>query len=278
MTDNDIYHADTKRIGSSGLKLMAKSPAHYYAQYLDPNRVRKPETQALKQGSAIHAAVLEPHEFERIYVTLDDSKIIAEIGGARPTSTNRYKEWLERQMEVINAKKQIIIDVTERETCLRIRDSVWKHPVSQELLSEGDVEQRIDFTEPTTGVLCKIKPDFLSTNTRMVVDLKTTEDASPEAFGRSSFKYLYHLQAAFYMDGADEVGFGTKGFVFIAAEKTPPYAVAMYYVDGKTHQLGQDLYMRLLEQYKECLQSGVWPAYPEEIKPLSLPGWAFRNV
>ena len=278
MTENDIYHADKSRIGSSGLKLIAKSPAHYYAEYLDPNRVRKPESAALKQGSAVHSAVLEPHDFERTYVVLDDSKIISEIGGARPTSTNRYKEWLAEKMEVINAKKQIMISLEEHEMCLRIRDAVWKHPASEHILSEGDVEQRIDFTEPNTGVACKIKPDFLSTTSRMVVDLKTTEDASAEAFGRSSFKYLYHLQAAFYMDGADEVGFGTKGFVFIAVEKSPPYAVAMYYVDGRTYQLGQELYLRLLVQYKECLQSGIWPAYPSEITPLTLPGWAFRNL
>ena len=32
---NDDYHADTSAISASGLKLFMRSPAHYYAAYLD---------------------------------------------------------------------------------------------------------------------------------------------------------------------------------------------------------------------------------------------------
>ena len=33
---NAEYHADTSAISASGLKLFMRSPAHYYAAYLDP--------------------------------------------------------------------------------------------------------------------------------------------------------------------------------------------------------------------------------------------------
>ena len=32
---NEDYHADTSAISASGLKLFMRSPAHYYAAYLD---------------------------------------------------------------------------------------------------------------------------------------------------------------------------------------------------------------------------------------------------
>ena len=35
---NEDYHADTSAISASGLKLFMRSPAHYYAAYLGPNR------------------------------------------------------------------------------------------------------------------------------------------------------------------------------------------------------------------------------------------------
>jgi len=46
--NNEQYHADTSAISASGLKLFARSPAHYYAAYLDPQR---PERQP---GSYTH--------------------------------------------------------------------------------------------------------------------------------------------------------------------------------------------------------------------------------
>ena len=37
---------------------------------------------------------------------------------------------------------------------------------------------------------------------------------------------------------------------------------------------GRKLYLRDLETYMRCKESGVWPAYPSDIQVLSLPRWA----
>lgn len=277
MNENEVYHADKSRIGSSGLKLIAKSPAHYYAEYLDPNRVRKEQSKALFEGSAVHAAILEPDVFEEEYVVLDDSKIIQEIGGAKPRSTTKYKEWLQSKQEVIQAKKQTILDLDTFNLCLRLRDTVWRHPIASQILSEGTAEERSDWTEPETGALCKIKPDFKSSSARLIVDIKTAEDASPEKFGRSALNYGYHIQAPFYLDGARETGFDAEGFVFIVLEKTPPYAIALYYVDAETYNFGRETYLELLEVYLRCLKTGIWHGYPEEVQRLQIPSWALRK-
>ena len=37
---------------------------------------------------------------------------------------------------------------------------------------------------------------------------------------------------------------------------------------------GRAVYRRDLATYAECLRSGEWPGYPEEIRELELPAWA----
>ena len=76
---NAEYHA-SEGISASGLKLIGRSPLHYWAAYLDPKREPRVETPALKLGTAIHTAVLEPMRFADEYVVVPDS------APRRPTS------------------------------------------------------------------------------------------------------------------------------------------------------------------------------------------------
>ena len=66
----------------------------------------------------------------------------------------------------------------------------------------------------------------------LIVDLKTTMDASPDAFARTAANFNYPLQAAYYVDGLQAAGIASPdavtSFVFLVVEKTPPYGVAVY--------------------------------------------------
>ncbi len=64
------------------------------------------------------------------------------------------------------------------------------------------------------------------------------------------------------------------GFVFIAVEKTPPYAVALYELDAEAVDLGRALARRDLARYANARDFGVWPGYPDAVQSLSLPKWA----
>lgn len=260
---NSQYHGDTTRISKSGLDLIARSPAHYYARYLDPNRDAQKETKALLQGRAIHTAVLEPYLFAEEYAVMPDIN----------RATNKGKEDFARFMEA-NAGKTII-DIETYELSQVLREKVFAHPAAAELLKSGMVEKSFVWNDEETGAPCKCRPDFLNSD-KIVVDLKTTEDASPAAFGRSSLKYRYHVQAPFYVDGLDANNITPEAFVFIAVEKTPPYAVAVYYVDDATMNIGRLIYRKELSIYQECRMRGHWPAYGDEVSALQLPGYAFK--
>lgn len=268
--ENEVYHADTRRIGKSGLDLIAKSPALYYAKYLDPNRVREEPTKALLIGSAVHSAVLEPEDFARRYMIMPELNL----------RTNAGKDKLEELSTHAKANKLSIISKDDYQLCQNMKTSVWNNRVAATLLERGQAETRIDFEHPENHVLCKAKPDWISDN-GFIVDLKTTEDASPDGFGKSVWNYRYHVQAAFYFD-AFKAAYGEepRGFIFIAVEKSPPYLTATYWITPSLElfDLGRRTYMRDLERYRGCLLYDEWPGYSEELQPLSVPAWAMRQA
>jgi len=277
---NEEYHANTTHISKSGLDLINRSPAHYYTKYLDPGKVRSQPTEAMRLGTAVHAAILEPHEFAKNYFVLDDTKICFEIGGSKPQSTNKYRDWKAEMLTALNGKIEISSEDYVR--CLRMRDSVHSHGSAKILLEKGVAEQSIFWNDRDTGAPCKIRPDWLSQNTGYIVDPKTTEDASFDAFMKSIYKYRYHVQAPYYMDGyLENFGQECEGFAFIAVEKTPPYAVAVYYItsDMEVYRYGKLIYKADLKTYAECLKSQTWEAYGNDILPVTLPGYAkqFKN-
>jgi exodeoxyribonuclease VIII len=105
----------------------------------------------------------------------------------------------------------------------------------------------------------------------VLVDLKTTNDASPEGFIWAVRRYLYHLQAAFYVDGWEAAGGGPiDEFIFIAVEKTPPFAVGLYRLPESALIKGRDLYRQGLDTFNRCLTRQVWPGYSQEIMTLDV--------
>jgi hypothetical protein len=66
--ENADYHRHLA-ISKSGLDVVAKSPLHYWARFLDPNRVVPEPTPAMAIGSAVHTHVLELDQWDARYVT-----------------------------------------------------------------------------------------------------------------------------------------------------------------------------------------------------------------
>lgn len=275
---NEQYHSDTSRISKSGLDLIRRSPAHYYAHYLAPERQARKESPALHIGSATHCAILEPEKFDAQYYCMDDARIVAEIGGKNPRATSKYKEWA--NMQAMLNEGRTALALAEYDAIQRMKEAVHAHPSARLLLQTGIAESTVLFEEPFTGAPCKCRPDWLDEANSLVVDLKTTDDASPEGFGKPAYKYRYHVQAPFYFDGllASNSDFMPQGFVFIAVEKAPPYNVGVYYAPREVMELGREQYLQDLEVYMSCRASGIWHGYSGELVPLRLPGWAFRSI
>ena len=136
----------------------------------------------------------------------------------------------------------------------KMRKSILSHPSASKLLLGGVNEQVHLWDEPITGAKCKIKCDKVNQN--LIIDLKSTRDASPYGFARSCRNYRYDVQSAFYLDGVPDA----KQFVFIACEAESA-RVEVYVAPEKMVQDGRRKYMENLETYVECLKTGFWPAW-----------------
>jgi len=258
--ENADYHAHPA-VSKSGLDLIARSPLHYWARYIDPNRVPTEPTAAMRLGTAVHTLTLEADQFESRYVTAPNVD--------RRTKAGK-EAWAEWEVEAAGRE---LITADDRATISRMAEAVWRHPAAAMLLAlPGEAETTHMWTDATTGVDCKCRPDWLTGN--LIIDLKTTEDASPRGFQRSVATYRYHCQASWYLDGV-QASTGTRPdqFIFICVEKKPPYAVGVYAADAEMIQIGAETAARDLEVYATCKAADAWPSYSDQIEPLSLPAW-----
>lgn len=259
---NAEYHSHPA-ISKSGLDRIDQSPAHYRAWLSEP-RITTP---ALTFGSACHAAVLESDTFGERYV-------VAPSGIDRRTKAGK-ELW---ESFTSKAAGREIITAEDLEKLANIRLSIFAHPVAEELLDPGSGNAEVSVFGVLDDVGVKCRPDWLRDD-GIVVDLKTTDNAGPNAFSRSVAKYRYHVQAAFYSDLLEAVtGEPVKAFVFIAVEKAPPYAVSVYELDAETLEVGRSAYQRNLDTFRRCLEANNWPAYSDAIETLTLPRWAFAEA
>ena len=252
---NADYHADPA-VSASHLHAVAKSPQAYWARFLDPNRPAVEPTAAMRFGSLTHCATLEPDELLQRYGVAPD---------------RRTKEG-KAQAEAMTQQGIEPVAQSDLTTALSIAAAVRNHPVAAELLSYGKAEQSFWWTDADTGMRCKCRPDWYQNST--VVDLKTTTDASPAGFARSVASYRYHVQAAHYLSGLH----GAERFVFIAVEKTYPYAVGVYELDEAALTEGHALRHRDMRRIQTCQAGARWPGFTDDaIALLSLPRWAFDD-
>lgn len=246
------YHK-IRALSATGLKKLATSPAHF-AHWLDnPDE----QTPALRLGMLTHICVIEPKRF-------DDEVVVAPIVDRRTKEGKSIWE----QFKGDNEGKEIITH-EEREQMLAMRAAVRAHPAASLLLTGGKAEVSV-FAEEG-GVYCKARFDYL---TNAIIDLKTTEDASPAGFARSVANYGYHIQAAHYLAMAKAVGLEVKEFILIAVEKSGPHAVACYKLDPADILLADAERRRLIQLHASCSEFNAWPAYSREIETLTLPKWA----
>lgn len=255
---NADYHAHPA-ISKSGLDKIAKSPAHYKAA----REAEHEGSDALVFGSAFHDYILLPDTFQTAYTVLP------------PDFDGRTKEG-KVMLESIRQSEQTVLKTEWLTDIEGMAAAIAAHPKASALLQGGKAEQSIFWTDEDSGIDCRCRPDYLHPG-GIIVDLKSTTDASPEEFARSVAKYRYHVQDAFYSEGYYQAtGQWPRGFVFIAVEKTAPYAVACYSLDDDAKAYGHELFRRDLETLLEAEKSQEWTAYSQEIETLSLPAWAYR--
>jgi len=256
------YHADKTRVSKHGLDLIHRAPAVYHARLLSPP---EPRTPAQRWGTLVHLYTLEPENVAR-------ETAITPTGIDRRTKAGK-EAW---EAFILEACGREPVTEDEHKELQIIADTVHAHPTAGRILAAGHpstAEMSLYWTDTDTGARCRARPDQVTTDA-LVVDLKTTQNASADAFQRDAWKFRYHVQAAFYLDALRTLGRSAESFVFIAVEKEPPYLVQVFVATDEFVDAGRAAYKSDLETYKSCLGSGLWPGFPTDAQPLTIPAFA----
>lgn len=262
--DRDEYDR-INAVNQSTLKLFQRSAAHAREMMVNP-----PEpSSAMNLGQAVHAAVLDPDAFAEDYV-------------AAPKLDRRTKKGREL-WERFNSryKDSIVLTGDEHAKCLSMSRAVWANETAAEVLrSDGQNEMTVLWKDKHTKLDCKARIDRFTklADWPVLLDLKTTWNASPDQFGREIAKYQYHVQAAFYVKGMKALHDVPRRFLFIAVEKDPPYATCVYELDSLSMEEGNRKANEYLLRYAHCVKHDEWPGYPDGIMEAQLPSWALSSV
>jgi len=277
---NTDYHKSGE-ISKSKLDLIHKSIANYLMGFKKP-------TLALTTGQAFHTAWLERECFEKEFYVQESiglkKDFVAEYldtnKGCKKKDADSAWEEKKKEQELENAEHEgkTILTAAQYLTIQRMIDSLVKYPRSKSLFQEGEPEVSLFWDE--LDIPCKARPDWVVNKGEILVDIKTTMDASPEGFARSVLKYRYHVQAAWYIKAAT-VCYGVKpdDFIFLAVENHPPFNVAAYHLGQDSLDEGWMLATQDLRKYKawESDPESACTGYTDEIVQINIPSYGFTQ-
>lgn len=280
---NEEYHACKFAVSNSGLGDILQSPFHYYSRHLDPNRPPQPVRAGQLEGTLAHCAILEPDEFSKRY------RVIPKDAPRRPTAAQRTAKnpsassvasvawWDAWEAETGGAE---IITADQYDTAMRQAESVRRLPEVAEALGRGFAEASAFWKDEETGVMCRVRPDWVSDTGAGVIllDVKTYSDASPDEFARQVARKGYARQDGMYSDGyGNAAGVDVEAFYFIAVESTWPFAASVCQLDDESADAGYMQYRDALHRYANCVKNNEWPGYPNGVNSIRMPGWALRQ-
>jgi len=260
---NTDYHSDKNSISRSAIMDYRESAYRYWSRNLNPERVARSQTPAMKFGEAFHTYVLEPERFKRDFAVEPEKVLLKDVGDAL------YKIYKNDCAKLANSCMTILSD-SDYQLIIKMADALKRHDKASDLLRGGDVEKSFFWRDEASGLIAKARPDILHTN--MIIDLKTIADASFKAYQRDMLARGYYIQGAMIRDAVQQLeGRDISNVVNVCIEKVYPYSIAIYIIDGVALDAGKTRYQRALCEMAECRKTESWRDY--EIQTVGLPMW-----
>lgn len=255
----ESYHADKASISSSGLRalLAPGCPAQFKYDRDNPPAPKK----EFDLGHAAHLYVLgEGPELEVI----------------------DFPDWRKKdaqnQRDDAYAAGKVPLLTKDHDMVVAMAEAIRQHPIAGPLFTPGAgvAERSIYWTDPGTGVRCRVRPDWLRGS--IAVDYKTIKDAAPDTISRAIKDRSYHQQDAFYIDGVEAAGLAPDGarFVFVFQSKIAPYLITVRELTDQDRDIGRARNERALRIYQECVATDTWPDWTgpvDTIPQIGMPTW-----
>lgn len=247
---NNAYR-EAEGLNWSLAKNILVSPRHYVHAVENPIV----PTPAMLFGTAVHAAVLEPDEFDELHVVVPDEFVTA--SGALSTA-KAAKEWRAQQKS-----DAILLTSSQLSSIDAIKVNIAKHaPATAALDIAYHREQGLYWTDGQTGIDCKCCPDAFSG--LRVLDVKTWSPRgkfSADAFMREAVNRGYLGQLGFYAMGIlGATGHKVEALQFLVLQSTAPYDVMLLELDIDA----MDFAMRQARDVLDAISDWIEDGRPDE--------------
>lgn len=231
-------------------------PEYAYEQLVSPSE----STEAMKFGTAIHAALFEPETFEE--------GVVPGLTIKRQGEKN-ISEWLTFELE---HRDQIILTPTRYDLAMLTAEKLRAHNYIGPLVNNPQrrVESAMIWKDPRTGMMCKAKIDLMTAwkGRNWLVDLKMlntkgakilTEVACSKRMGELG----HDFQAGMYLDGMLELYPDNPiGFLIIYVQPEP-FDARIIAPDFYALKNGRWKYRTALRTWAKCVETGIYPGHPE---------------
>lgn len=215
-------------INQTDIKNLLESYSHYVCE----RETDKEPTEAMKFGTALHAAILEPYEFERYKVFEGDKR------------TNGGKEYY----NLLIADGFIPISQKDYDIIQIMKNKFLESKYGD--LNGCKLEEPIYFKWGEFG--CKAKPDAYNPKTNVIIDLKTIDKISNNSILYAVKDFKYYIQDVFYTQAIEfKYNVFTPQFVFAFFEKKPPYQLRFIELDLEWQELGFNKIKEAFQVYKK---------------------------
>lgn len=228
---------------------------------------------ALAIGTLLHEAMQHGDGWAKRYAVRPEG-----IDRRTKAGKEAFAQWI----DTLPKDAKVLESATEANAVVTVdemRRSILSHPVGSLLArtpGESEVQLIADGRKARLDKVCmgddgkSDKPVPL-----MIVDWKSTVDASPSGFARSAAKYGYHQQAAWYVAMLERVQGVRVPFVFVAVESAAPYSVGVYQLVPDQLEAATTINEDIVTRYKAYVAAGASRHHTgDTIESLTLPEWS----
>lgn len=278
-----VYHGDLcvgPSMSSSGLRtITTKSPAHYWCRSpFNPDRVEDKDTEALTLGRAAHHLLLGEDDFSTLFIMRPDEYPDRKTGEMKKWNGNATwcRDWLADQ----DSAGRTVLTPAQIAAIRGMARSLAAHPLIDNGILNGAIEQSIVWRDKETGLWLKVRPDAIPNDSGDFADLKTTPSVRDDDLRRTIAEYGYHQQGALIAAGWMALtGSTVSSFNLVFVEKEPPHCVRVVTLRDDDLARGERLNRLALRTAADCFTKGHWPGPGnDDAEYFGLPTWAQDRI
>lgn len=252
-------------LSHSMLQVLRESVIEFHDTFVssDPKFPAKTPSEDMRVGTAANDALLLPSFWGDWYAIWPRER--------------RGKAW--EEFRDANEDKKDILNAKEYERVRGIVSGVLANPDARALVEANGVIEQPVYWQHASGQKLACKRDKRIGSLK--IDLKTTSDISPAAWGRKIEDLGYHRQAAMYVDAPYEDGGEARighadDWLWIVCQNRVPFECAVYRIDPADLEQGRRDNDEAIAEFLRRWESGDWTSrhHTSEPRVVSRPRWA----